>query len=66
MDKLRGDNSIALRYLLGGYAAAGIFPIWKKSRSNKINQLIRLSNAICAAQWLAIVSALVTMLLITS
>jgi hypothetical protein len=52
MDRLRGSKSNFLKFLFGGYAIAGVFPVFRTPKSFKESKLRRLSNTLFVVFWL--------------
>ena len=59
MDRLRGDKSIFLKFLFGGYAFAGVFPVFKTPRSFEESKLKKLSNTLFVVFWLLFITLMV-------
>lgn len=52
MDRLRGTESTFLKFLFGGYAFAGVFPVFRTPKSFKESKLKKLSNTLFVTFWL--------------
>jgi uncharacterized membrane protein YesL len=59
MDRLRGDKSTFLKVLFGGYAFAGVFPVFKTPQSFEESKLKKLSNSLFVVFWLLFITLMV-------
>jgi hypothetical protein len=59
MDKLRGTDSVLLKFIFGAYAFDGVLPVFRTTRSTEEEKLKKLSNILFLVFWLLFATLMV-------